>query len=86
MSHLLSVTVYTTPEDVQARHAAAFLAHHAIPHRVVDVTRDDHARERVVAMGFVVAPVVVASTGRAWSGHRPDLLAELVAEVDRMVA
>jgi glutaredoxin-like protein NrdH len=38
---------------------------------VVDISEDAEARDYVMAMGYLQAPVVVAG-GDHWSGFRPD--------------
>ena len=43
---------------------------------VVDISEDADARDYVMAMGYLQAPVVVAN-GDHWSGFRPDRIKAL---------
>ena len=42
----------------------------------VDITVDSDARDYVMGLGYLQAPVVVAG-GQHWSGFRPDRIAEV---------
>ena len=48
------------------------------PYIKVDISEDADARDYVMSLGYLQAPVVVTSTGH-WSGYRPDRLATAVA-------
>ncbi|ADG97753.1 glutaredoxin-like protein NrdH [Segniliparus rotundus DSM 44985] len=73
-----TITLYTKPACVQcdATHRAFNRA--GIAHEVVDISADDDARDYVMALGYLQAPVVVAG-GEHWSGFRPDRIAALTA-------
>lgn len=77
----MTVTVYSKPACPQCSTTYKALDKHGIRYEVVDVSVDDEAREYIMALGYLQAPVVVAD-GDHWSGFRPDrikLLATLVS-------
>ncbi|UGU28261.1 glutaredoxin domain-containing protein [Mycobacterium kansasii] len=50
-----------------------------ISYQKVDVTEHPEAREYVMSLGYLGAPVVYVSPTVHWSGFRPDRLAGLAA-------
>ncbi|CAM3492689.1 glutaredoxin domain-containing protein [Tsukamurella hominis] len=76
----VSITVYSKPACVQCTATYKALDKHvgADHYEVVDISQDDAARELVVGMGYLQAPVVLvrnSATGELvehWSGFRPD--------------
>jgi glutaredoxin-like protein NrdH len=70
------ITVYTKPACVQCTAAYKALDKEGIDYRVVDITLDSEARDYVMALGYLQAPVVVAGDHH-WSGYRPDRLEAL---------
>ena len=65
------ITVYTKPACVQCNATYKALDKAGLEYHVVDITEDDEAREYVLALGYLQAPVVVAGE-QHWSGFRPD--------------
>lgn len=74
----MTVTVYTQPACVQCNATKKALDKAGIAYDVVDVSENTHAREYVMALGYLTAPVVVAGDAH-WSGFRPDRIKALVA-------
>ncbi|MGP5056963.1 glutaredoxin-like protein NrdH [Brachybacterium paraconglomeratum] len=72
----MSITVYTKPHCVQCDATKRALNKSGIAYDLVDLTEDELALERVKALGYAQAPVVVTSEDH-WSGYRPDKLKEL---------
>lgn len=72
------ITVYTKPGCPQCRATVRALQRAGLPHRVIDVTEDTDARDYVLSLGYVAAPVVQAGAEH-WSGYRPDRIAGLTA-------
>ena len=66
-----SVTVYTKPSCVQCNATYKALDKAGIAYQKVDITEDPQARDYVMALGYLQAPVVVAGDDH-WSGFRPD--------------
>ena len=71
----MTVTVYTKPACVQCTATYRALEKAGIEFDAVDISQDTEARDFVMALGYLQAPVVVAGEDH-WSGFRPDLLAE----------
>lgn len=72
----MTVTVYTKPACVQCNATYRALDKKGIAYNSVDVSQDPEALERLKAMGYMQAPVVVADEDH-WSGFRPDKIEEL---------
>jgi len=67
----MSITVYSKPACVQCNATYKALDRQGIPYATVDITLDSEARDYVMALGYLQAPVVVAGDDH-WSGFRPD--------------
>ena len=67
----MSITVYTKPACVQCNATYKALDNQGIAYEVVDISMDSEARDYVMALGYLQAPVVVAG-GDHWAGFRPD--------------
>lgn len=72
----MTITVYTKPACVQCNATYRALDKHGIDYDTVDISLDDTARDYVMALGHLQAPVVVAGDTH-WSGFRPDLISAL---------
>jgi glutaredoxin-like protein NrdH len=76
MSTTATVTVYTKPACVQCNATYKALDRQGIAYDVVDISTDPEARDFVMALGYLQAPVVVAGDDH-WSGFRPDRIRTL---------
>ena len=74
----LMVTVYTKPACVQCNATYKALDKHGIEYQIIDISVDDEAREYVMALGYLQAPVVVTGSDH-WSGFRPDRIKALAS-------
>jgi glutaredoxin-like protein NrdH len=72
----MSITVYTKPACVQCNATYKALDKQGIEYNVVDITEAPEARDYVMALGYLQAPVVVAGDEH-WSGFRPDRIKAL---------
>ena len=72
------VTVYTKPACVQCNATYKAIDKQGIEYQVIDISVDDEAREYVMALGHLQAPVVVAGSDH-WSGFRPDRIKALAS-------
>jgi glutaredoxin-like protein NrdH len=72
----MSITVYTKPACVQCTATYKALDKQGIAYQKVDITLDSEARDYVMALGYLQAPVVVAENDH-WSGFRPDRIKAL---------
>ncbi len=73
-----TVTVYTKPNCVQCNATYRALAKAGIEYTVIDITEVPEAREHVLSLGYLQAPVVVAGDDQ-WSGFSPDRIKKLAA-------
>lgn len=77
----LTLTVYTKPACVQCTATIRALNAAHIPHATIDLTESDTSMERVKALGYLQAPVVITDDGEHWSGFRPDLINDLATRI-----
>lgn len=73
------ITVYTKPACVQCTATKKALDKAGLEYTMVDISLDDEARDYVMALGHLQAPVVVAGEDH-WSGFRPDRIRALAVE------
>lgn len=73
-----TITVYTKPACVQCNATYKALDKSGLEYTVVDITTNDEARDYVMGLGYLQAPVVVAGDDH-WSGFRPDRIKALAA-------
>ncbi|XAS62774.1 glutaredoxin-like protein NrdH [Pseudarthrobacter sp. So.54] len=81
----MTVTVYTKPACVQCNATYRALDKKGITYQSVDISQDADALERLKALGYMQAPVVVTDQDH-WSGFRPDKIAELAQAYSAAVA
>ncbi|MFW0791986.1 glutaredoxin-like protein NrdH [Gordonia sp. CPCC 205333] len=67
----MAITVYTKPACVQCNATYKALDKQGLSYDVVDISENPEARDYVMALGYLQAPVVVVD-GEHWSGFRPD--------------
>ncbi|TVS82927.1 redoxin NrdH [Mycobacterium helveticum] len=72
----MSITVYSKPACVQCTATQKALDKQGLAYEKVDITLDSEARDYVMALGYLQAPVVVAGDDH-WSGFRPDRITAL---------
>lgn len=72
----MAITVYTKPRCVQCGATSKALDKVGITYELVDLTTDIDARDYVMALGHLQAPVVVTDTDH-WAGFRPDRIKNL---------
>lgn len=76
----MSITVYTKPACVQCSFTTKALDKAGLDYTVVDISVDEEARDYVMALGYLQAPVVEAG-GEHWSGFRPERIREMATAV-----
>lgn len=74
----MAITVYTKPACVQCKATYRALDKAGIEYDIIDIAEDADARDYVMALGYLQAPVVVAGDSH-WSGFRPDRINALVS-------
>ncbi|WP_158171123.1 glutaredoxin-like protein NrdH [Rhodococcus sp. JT-3] len=72
----MAVTVYSKPACVQCNATYRALDKAGIDYAIIDITEDAEARDYVMGLGYLQAPVVVAGEEH-WGGFRPDRIKEL---------
>lgn len=72
----MTITVYSKPACVQCTATTRALDAKGISYSVIDLTQDAEAMEKVMAMGYRQAPVVVAGDAH-WAGFRPDMIGQI---------
>lgn len=70
------ITVYSKPACVQCTATTRALDARGLSYDLIDLTEDAQAMERVMALGYRQAPVVVAGDAH-WAGFRPDMIGRL---------
>lgn len=75
----MSITVYSKPSCVQCNMTYKALDKADIDYSVIDISADESARDYVISLGHLQAPVVVAGDVH-WSGFRPDRIKEIAAQ------
>lgn len=81
----MTVTVYSKPACVQCNATYRALDKKGIAYETVDMSQDADALERVRALGYMQAPVVMTGDEH-WSGFRPDKIEELASALASSVA
>lgn len=72
----MTIIVFSKPACVQCTATTRALDAKGVEYSVVDLTQDAEALERVTALGYRQAPVVMAGDLH-WSGFRPDMIARV---------
>lgn len=72
----MTITVYTKPSCGQCTATYRALDKAGLEYEVIDISVDDEARDYVMALGYLSAPVVVAGDDH-WSGFRPERIKDL---------
>ncbi|MBC7302230.1 glutaredoxin-like protein NrdH [Nocardia fluminea] len=72
----MTITVYTKPACVQCNATYKALDKVGVDYDVIDISENDEARDFVMALGYLQAPIVVAGDDH-WSGFRPDRIKAL---------
>lgn len=76
----MTVTVYTKPSCVQCNATYRALDAKSIDYEIHDLSEDPAALEKVKALGYLQAPVVITDEDH-WAGFRPDKIDELAARL-----
>jgi glutaredoxin-like protein NrdH len=72
----MAITVYTKSACVQCNATYRALDKAGIEYAVIGITENAQARDYVMSLGYLQAPVVVAGENH-WSGFRPDEISKL---------
>lgn len=72
----MNTIIYTKPACVQCTATKREFDKLGLDYDVLDITADPTARDLVLSLGYLSAPVVVSADGH-WSGFRPDRIKAL---------
>lgn len=75
----MPITVYTKPACVHCAATFRALDNDGLEYTAIDITENSAAREHVLGLGYLQAPVVVVDESAHWSGFRPDHIKALTA-------
>ena len=75
----MRITVYTKPACVQCNAVFRSLDKMGVEYERIDISTDPDAREYVMALGYLQAPVVYAGPEQHFSGYRPERLRALAS-------
>ena len=81
----MTITVYSKPACVQCTATYRALDKLDTDYTVVDISEDADARDYVMSLGHLQAPVVIVD-GEHWSGYRPDRIKSVVESATAVVA
>ncbi|HWJ86157.1 glutaredoxin-like protein NrdH [Cellulomonas edaphi] len=81
----MTITVYSKPACVQCNATYRALDKLGADYTVVDISEDADARDYVMSLGHLQAPVVIVD-GEHWSGYRPDRIGALAERLATVVA
>lgn len=81
----MAITVYSKPSCVQCNATYRALDKLGAEYTVVDISEDADARDYVMSLGHLQAPVVIVD-GEHWSGYRPDRIKALEERLSAVVA
>jgi glutaredoxin-like protein NrdH len=70
------VTIYTQNPCQPCRMTKKEFTKHGIDFHEVSIAENPEARDAVIALGYMQAPVIVTENGH-WGGFRPDKIQEL---------
>ena len=72
------VTIYTQDPCQPCRMTKKEFVKNGIDFKEVSIAQNPEARDAVLALGYMQAPVIVTENGH-WGGFRPDKIKELAA-------
>lgn len=75
----MAITLYTKPACMQCNATKKALDRAGLEYETVDISLDDEARDYVLALGYLQAPVVEVN-GEHWSGFRPERIRSLATQ------
>ncbi|MBR5951020.1 MAG: glutaredoxin-like protein NrdH [Actinomycetaceae bacterium] len=77
----MNVSVYSKPVCVQCKATKRAFDNAGVRYTEIDLSQDEKALNKVKALGYSAAPVVIAGSEH-WSGFRPDKIKETVKKVN----
>jgi glutaredoxin-like protein NrdH len=75
---VVMTTVYTKPACVQCDMTKKLLDKNGVTYTTVDITQDQEAYDKIIALGFMAAPVVITDSD-SWAGFNPEKINAIAA-------
>lgn len=75
---VVMTTVYTKPACVQCDMTKKLLDKNGVTYTTVDITQDQEAYDKIIALGFMAAPVVITESD-SWAGFNPEKINAIAA-------
>lgn len=75
----MTITIYAKPACVQCTATKKAFDKAGAEYDLVDISQDPAARDYVMSLGYLQAPVVVAGD-QHWSGFRPDRIKDAASQ------
>lgn len=72
-------TVYTKPNCVQCDMTKRLMDKIGVSYTTVDIVENPEELDKLIAMGYRAAPVVMTEGGESWAGFQPDKITALAA-------
>lgn len=71
--------VYTKPACVQCDMTKRYMDKMGLEYDTIDISENPEELDRLIAMGYRSAPVVITSDGQSWAGFQPEKINLLAA-------
>jgi len=71
--------VYTKPSCVQCDMTKRLMDRIGVEYTTVDISENPEELEKLIAMGYRAAPVVITDDGDSWAGFQPEKISDLAA-------
>ena len=73
------VTVYTKSNCVQCDMTKRLMDKIGVEYSTIDIVENPEELDKLIAMGYRAAPVVMTEEGESWAGFQPDKITALAA-------
>jgi glutaredoxin-like protein NrdH len=73
------VTVYTKPQCIQCDMTKRLMDKIGVEYNTVDIVENPEELDKLIALGYRAAPVVITDNGESFAGFQPDKITALTA-------
>jgi glutaredoxin-like protein NrdH len=73
------VTVYTKPQCIQCDMTKRLMDKIGVEYNTVDIVENPEELDKLIALGYRAAPVVITDSGESFAGFQPDKITALAA-------
>lgn len=71
--------VYTKPQCVQCEMTKRMMDKLGVEYTTVDIVENPEELDKLIALGYRAAPVVITDSGESFAGFQPDKITALAA-------